>query len=199
MSDLFERWSRTYDDAALQRFTYRTLHDAVVTIASSQRPGTILDVGCGTGQLTRRLTQLDWAPTVYGLDVSTGMLDRARHCGAPLIRASAEALPIADHSIELITCTESFHWYTDQRAAAAEFARVLRPGGQVAIISIATFTDVGASLLRRATAGRSTIRALPPHQIRAVLAAAGLMVHEQRRVRRPTPPWPTLTRAGRNG
>ncbi|MEM8618268.1 MAG: class I SAM-dependent methyltransferase [Actinomycetota bacterium] len=195
MSDLFERWSRTYDDAALQRLTYRTLHDAVVSVASAQRPGIILDVGCGTGQLTRRLTQLDWAPTVYGLDMSTGMLDRARSSGAPLIRASAEALPIADHSIELITCTESFHWYTDQRGAAAELARTLRPDGQVVIISIATFTDVGASLLRRATARRSPIRALPPHRIRVLLKEAGLDVSEQRRLRRPTPPWPVLTLA----
>jgi trans-aconitate methyltransferase len=52
---LFDRWSANYDRLGLQLFTYRPIHDAVLAQTDGIEPSTVVDLGCGTGQLTRRL------------------------------------------------------------------------------------------------------------------------------------------------
>ena len=51
----------------------------------------------------------------------------------PVIGATGESLPLRDQSIDAITVAQAFHWF-DARAAFAEFARVLRPGGRIALL-----------------------------------------------------------------
>ena len=203
-TDLFDRWSATYDSPTLQRLTYRPIHDAVLRRIDGSSPSTVLDLGCGTGQMTRRLRDRLPDATVIGLDLSTGMLAEATdrlttHDGRTpsLVRADAMRLPLADGSIDLVVCTESFHWYPSQADALQELARVLGPRGQLLIASIATVTDVGHRLLRRATSARGqTIRALPPLRLRGLVTQAGFDVVCQRRVPRPGPlAWPVLTDA----
>lgn len=198
---LFDVWSTFYDDPRLQRFTYRPLHDAIVD-GLGTGPGTIVDLGCGTGQLTRRL--LDERPdvAVLGVDPSAGMLARAarRLRTQPrdrvgLVRADATALPLASDRADTVVCSESFHWYPDHEAALAEIARVLRPGGRLVIGSVATITDVGAQVVERVgdAVGRR-IRPLPPAGLRRLLDRAGFEVLGQRRVPRlGLVAWPALT------
>lgn len=203
---LFDRWSATYDRPGLQLFTYRPIHDAVLAQIDALEPSTVVDLGCGTGQLTRRLTRRFPDANIVGVDLSDGMLTEAagrlRQEGGddrPLVRADALQLPFAASSVDLVVCTESFHWYLDQAGALTELARVLNPGGRLLIASIATVTVAGDRLLRRATgAGGRTIRALPPHRMRQLLARAGFEVIFQRRVPRLGPiAWPVLTDARR--
>jgi ubiquinone/menaquinone biosynthesis C-methylase UbiE len=108
-------------------------------------------------------------------------------------------LRFAARSVDLVVCTESFHWYPDQAGTLAELARVLDPGGRLLIASIATVTGAGDRLLRRATgAGGRTVRALPPHRMRQLLARSGFEVISQRRVPRlGLIAWPVLTDARR--
>jgi ubiquinone/menaquinone biosynthesis C-methylase UbiE len=137
----------------------------------------VVDLGCGTGQLTQRLIRRLPDANIVGVDLSHGMLTEAagrlREVGAddrPLVRADALQLPFAASSVDLVVCTESFHRYPDQASALAELARVLNPGGRLLIASIATVTDAGDRLLRRATgAGGRTMRALRPHRMRQLL------------------------------
>ncbi len=203
---LFDRWSVTYDDPGLQLFTYRPIHDAVLARLDGTEPGTLVDLGCGTGQLTQRLVHTFPDATIVGVDLSGGMLTEAagRLRGAagdarPLVQADAEQLPFAASTVDLVVCTESFHWYPDQERTLGELARVLNPGGRLLIASVATMTGAGDRLLRRATgAGGRTVRALPPHRMRQLLAGSGFEVIHQRRIPRlGLLPWPVLTDARR--
>ncbi len=203
---LFDRWSATYDRTGLQLFTYRPIHYAVLAQLDGLEPSTVVDLGCGTGQLTQRLMRRFPDADIVGVDVSDGMLSEAagrlRQIGGdaqPLVRADALQLPFAASSVDLVVCTESFHWYPDQAAALAEIARVLNPGGRLLIASIATVTGAGDRLLRRATSvGGRTIRALPPHRMRQLLGRSGFEVISQRRVPRlGLIAWPVLTDARR--
>lgn len=201
---LFDRWSRTYDRVALQQSTYRPVHDAVIERLDGLDPEAVLDLGCGTGRLTRRLVHRFPAATVIGLDLSDGMLGEAAaelhdETSPRLVRGDALALPIRSGSVDAVVCTESFHWYPDQAKVLDDVARILRPGGRLVIASIATATQLGDRLLRGASAlGGTEIRALPPRSLRTALERAGFEVLDQRRVPRlGLLAWPVLTDARR--
>ena len=144
-SIFFDLWAASYDRAGLQYTTYRPVHDAVLGRLDGEQPGTVLDLGCGTGQLTRRLRTAFTDADIIGVDLSNAMLERAAEQrddatdvrAASFVRADAQRLPFASASVDVVTCTESFHWYPDQAAAATELARLVRPGGRVVIASIA--------------------------------------------------------------
>lgn len=200
----FDRWSSTYDRPALQLLTYRPIHDAILGRLDGSDPSTVLDLGCGTGQLTRRLIDRFPNALVLGADLSAGMLaEAASRVGDDprqsigLIRADAQRLPIRGDSVDVIVCTESFHWYPDQRGALEGLARVLRPGGQFFIASIATTTDVGDNALRRVSRLQGQqIWALPPRRLRRLLRQSGFEVVHQRRIPRlGLIPWPVLTQS----
>lgn len=201
-SMLFDRWSAVYDRPRFQDSTYRPVHDAVLARLTEVPPQIVLDLGCGTGQLTRRLTQEFPDAEVVGLDYSAGMLGKARHrvgSSADLVHADAQYLPFRSASVDVVVCTESFHWYGDQRRAVAALAEVLRPGGQLVVASIAAVTDVGESVVRKwSSVGGQPVRALTPRHLRDLLTSGGFEVVHQRRVPRiGFAPWPVLTEARR--
>ncbi len=206
-SGLFDRWSSTYDGAGLQWSTYRPVHDAVMSRLRGVDPSTVVDLGCGTGQLTRRLIRRFPAAEVIGVDLSDGMLARAAvrtgRSGpgtVTLVRADAHDLPFAPASVDVVVCTESFHWYRDQRRVVDHLAIMLRPGGRLLIASIATVTDLGDRLLRRSTASAGNeIRARPPGRLRELLNRSGFDVLDQHRIPRfGLVAWPVLTDARRD-
>jgi ubiquinone/menaquinone biosynthesis C-methylase UbiE len=196
---LFDRWSRTYDRPGLQLATYRPIHDAVLARLDDEDPDAVLDLGCGTGQLTRRLARRFPGADVIGVDASAGMLAEARAAGADgpaLVHADALRLPFDPAAFDVVTCTESFHWYPDQAQALTEIRRVLAPGGHLIVVSIATVTGLGDDLVRRLTrATGQPVRALPPRRLRALLGRSGFRVDAQHRLPRLQPPWPVLTAA----
>lgn len=97
-------------------------------------PGrTVLDVAAGTGKLTRELVPT--GVTVVAVEPVPAMravLERLVP-GATALDGTAEALPVADASVDAIVVASAFHWF-DAGAAAAEFHRVLRPGGRLALL-----------------------------------------------------------------
>ena len=94
---------------------------------------TVVDVGAGTGKLTRLLV-----PTgahVVAVEPLPAMLERLVEAapGAEAILGTAEELPLPDASADVITVAQALHWF-DQARALPEFRRVLRPGGAVALV-----------------------------------------------------------------
>jgi demethylmenaquinone methyltransferase/2-methoxy-6-polyprenyl-1,4-benzoquinol methylase len=98
-------------------------------------PGaTVLDIACGTGDLCRDLATAGYRP--IGVDFSAGMLASAR-TAAPLVRADALVLPVPDAAVDGITCGFALRNFVALEPFVAECARVLRPGGRVALLDVA--------------------------------------------------------------
>ena len=203
---LFDRWAATYDRRSLQTLAYRPVHDAVLARLDDISPSTILDLGCGTGQLSRRLAERFPDAVVVAVDLSANMLSKAVvRVGASssgrsaLVQADAEQLPFASSSIDLVACTESFHWYRDQVNVLHELADIVRRGGRLLIASTAMITRFGDRLLRQVTTvSGQPIQAVPPKRLRRMLEESGFSVADQRRVPRFGPAgWPVLTDAHR--
>lgn len=99
-------------------------------------PGaTVVDLACGTGDLCRELTRNGLTP--IGADLSFGMLSNAR-TAAPLIHADALRLPFPDAALDGATCGFALRNFVDLPAFLVELARVLRPGGRIALLDVAT-------------------------------------------------------------
>jgi ubiquinone/menaquinone biosynthesis C-methylase UbiE len=106
--------------------------------APAQRPLTVLDLGSGTGRFTPDLAATFGGP-VTGVEPSVRMRAAAEANAADpavtYLAGTAEAIPLPDASCDLVLLFLVLHHVRDRDAAAAEIARVLRPGGRVLIRS----------------------------------------------------------------
>lgn len=186
----FDIWSRFYDAKAPQSLTYGPVHDEVCAeIAHQPVPERIVDVGCGTGILAVRLADAYPAARVTGVDLSPGMLERARRRSDSVtwVEADAQHLPFEDASFDSICCTESFHWYPDQLAALSEFRRIL---GRAGVLYLA-FINPSTHALERTVNSLTQAVGRPAHWmtgpgLELLLGDAGFEVRRRVRVRR----WP---------
>jgi SAM-dependent methyltransferase len=96
-------------------------------------PQDVVDLGAGTGKLTRTLVALGHRVTaVEPLDEMRGQLEAAVP-DVTAVKGNAESTGLADASADVVTCAQSFHWF-DHAVALPEIARVLRPGGRLALV-----------------------------------------------------------------
>ena len=106
--------------------------DAVRWLTGDE-PRDVVDLGAGTGKLTRSLVALGHRVTaVEPLDEMRAELESV----LPDVRAvagRAEAIPLDDASSDVVVSAQAFHWF-DHDDALPEIARVLRPGGRVALV-----------------------------------------------------------------
>ncbi|MGA8252214.1 MAG: methyltransferase domain-containing protein [Mycobacterium sp.] len=101
--------------------------------------GTALDVGSGPGNVTASLARAaGLGGLALGVDISEPMLARAVRAEAGpqvgFIRADAQRLPLRDNTVDAVTSLAVLQLIPDPAAALAEIARVLRPGGRLAIM-----------------------------------------------------------------
>lgn len=97
--------------------------------------GDVVDLGCGTGELTARLHEDTQAASTLGVDNSQAMLDRAAdHAGAGVSFESGDIGDFeAESRFDVIFSNAALHWIPDHRALLDRLSSALRPGGQLAV------------------------------------------------------------------
>ena len=120
VADAYERGRPTYPDDA-------------VTWLLGEQPAIVLELGAGTGKLTRVVARL--GHDVHATDPDEAMLAVLER-EVPGIRTAvggAEEIPLPDSSVDAVIAGQAFHWF-DLDRALPEIARVLRPGGRVCLL-----------------------------------------------------------------
>jgi SAM-dependent methyltransferase len=94
---------------------------------------TILDLGAGTGKLTRRLVPV--AGVVLAVEPGTAMRDALSEQvpEAEILEGTAESIPVSDQSVDAVTVGQAFHWFRGTEALA-EIGRALRSSGRLGLI-----------------------------------------------------------------
>jgi demethylmenaquinone methyltransferase/2-methoxy-6-polyprenyl-1,4-benzoquinol methylase len=95
----------------------------------------ILDVACGTGDLSRTASESGLVP--IGADLSFGML-AASHGSGPLVQSDASALSFADGCFDGLICGYALRNFTDLESSLVEMGRVIRPGGRLSLLEVAS-------------------------------------------------------------
>ncbi len=129
----YDTFAATYDNQRHDGY-HRWLDARTIELLSPYVAGRdVLEVGCGTGLLLHGVSQL--ARRAFGVDLSDGMLARARQRGLEVVQGSATELPFADASFDVAYSFKVLSHVPDLEKAFAEVARVVRPGG-VALLEL---------------------------------------------------------------
>jgi len=130
-----ELLERSYQTPEIVNQRLRTL-----AVLGLQQGESVLDAGCGTGLLIEQEAKaVGAAGRAEGMDYSDDMLEHAlRRCAdmkqVGLQQGTIEKLPFEDASFDALSCTQTLLYVADLEAALAEFQRVLKPRGRIAIV-----------------------------------------------------------------
>ena len=137
MTDSTQRFSDRVENYVKYRPGYPSaLIHTLLQEASLGANAVVADVGSGTGILTRLL--LEEGLDVFGIEPNANMRGAAElmlsdHARFISVDAPAERTGLADNSIDLVTAAQAFHWFNNT-ATKAEFHRILKPEGKLALI-----------------------------------------------------------------
>lgn len=167
VAELYETSRRGYPDAMI---------DFVVSTAALGAGSQVLEVGCGTGQLTECLAR--YLPGVTAIDIGPAMIAAARRrlAGSPVSFqvVSFEDFAAPDASFDLIASGTAFHW-VDPEVKFSKPARLLRPGGWLALLGTEeVYDDPFGSVLDGMWAARSEASTWTRPAYAELIAAAGL-------------------------
>ncbi|QIG96474.1 class I SAM-dependent methyltransferase [Bradyrhizobium sp. 6(2017)] len=107
----------------------------IVAALPLQTAHCVVDLGAGTGKFTRLLLpHLSPTARLVAVEPVAEMSARlANEAGIEVINTRADAIDLATGSVDLVTCAQAFHWF-DNEPSVAEIARLLRPGGTLALV-----------------------------------------------------------------
>lgn len=160
----FDERAATYDESIL----HHAVAEASAEFAALDGVEDVLDVATGTGLVLRAIHARSPQLRLTGTDISPAMIAVAR-TALPLaawIEADAAALPLADASIDLVTCATALHIIPHVEKAVAEWRRVLRPNGRIVTATFAETDGVPSRDADEHTAARPYPRQhLPFHTV----------------------------------
>lgn len=140
-ADFFNRWAPSYD-CLLPSVFYQAVHVRLLEFVDLPAGAQVLEVGCGTGKLLKRLAQTDADLTGSGIDLAGGMIAQAIANNPypnrlKFLQASVNELPFADATFDGVFCAISFLHYPDPVIALSEMARVLKPNSPIYLADFA--------------------------------------------------------------
>ncbi|HCS61281.1 MAG TPA: methyltransferase type 11 [Microbacterium sp.] len=144
----FDGRAATYDASDM----HRAVAEASAEFATLEGVQDVLDIATGTGLVVRAIHAHNPQLRLTGTDISPAMIAVAR-TALPLaswIETDVAALPLADASVDLITCVTALHVIPHVDEAVAEWRRLLRPNGRVVT---ATFSETNGAHSRDEEAG----------------------------------------------
>jgi ubiquinone/menaquinone biosynthesis C-methylase UbiE len=137
---------------------------------------TMLDIGCGGGATLQRLLKKSKDSVVYGIDISEESVTKSRKTNKDLLgkrvfveQGSATNLPYENEKFDLVTAVETVYFWPNLPGCLQEVRRVLKKGGQFAIIVEVVDTD---SKWTNVVEG---MKAYTPAQLKAMLDEAGFV------------------------
>lgn len=177
--DYFEELSSRWDGFTDGERVRKTLR-LVLSDMQIEPDEHIVDLGCGTGNLTAVLVDiLGPKGTVTAIDFASAMIDVARgKIGDERVRwlvADVVQLPLDADSVNRVICYSAWPHFPDHRGAARELHRVLRPGGMLHVMHIDSRDKINA--IHGGVGGAIGKDLLPPaRELAGVLAACGFTV-----------------------
>ncbi len=137
VSNKYNRLASIYD-LRWRNYLDRSL-SFLLDFAEIPPSASILDLACGTGELTRLILKTNPQQDITGVDISPAMLAIANnkleaYSQARLSLASATELPFAQQSFNLVICANAFHYLESPELTLAEIKRVLKPEGTIIIL-----------------------------------------------------------------
>ncbi|MGW4054619.1 class I SAM-dependent methyltransferase [Streptomyces sp. NPDC004779] len=164
--------------------------DALFAAAAIREADRVLDIGCGTGQTTRRAARQADSGRAVGIDISAPMLERARVLSAEeripntvFEQGDAEVHPFPSGGTDVAISRGGVMFFADHAAAFTNIGRTLRPGGRLAFISPSmpdprresaqVFAPAHALMREPSPAARGMMSLSDPARIQEVLAEAG--------------------------
>ena len=193
MTTTTDRWDAGLYDAA-HAFVHQ-LGAGVVDLLAPQPGDRILDLGCGTGPLTKRIA--DAGADVVGVDASPAMVAQARASYPGLSFDVADATTMAfDRPFDAVFSNAVLHWVRPPARAIERMAAALRPGGRL-VLEMGGRGNVAAVLAAIAAAGRDVGVDLSDHldvnyfpalgEYTGLLEAGGFAIELAMLFDRPTP------------
>ena len=151
---------------------------------------TMLDIGCGGGATLKRLLRRSEGAKVYGIDISEESVAKARRVNAKVFdiqvfvtQGSAEKLPYEDGKFDLVTAVETVYFWPNLPDCLKEVKRVLKPGGQFAImVEVIENDSMWTDIVKGMTA-------YSPEQLKKLLDDAGFI---QTEIHRKKPSYATI-------
>jgi ubiquinone/menaquinone biosynthesis C-methylase UbiE len=185
--DRFTRTASVFADFAISDRSAEA--ERLAALASPAGNEIALDLACGPGTFARAFApRVRW---ICGLDLTPAMLARARkdaagagHRNLCFVCGNAYQLPYADETFHLAVCGYTFHHMNEPQAALLELARVLRPGGRMALLDLVAPDDpakTDANTKIEQARDASHVRALTAGELGAMLSRVGCRVVSRER------------------
>lgn len=171
-----------FSDAALQYDVLTSLHEEIgrelsKKVIDTDNADAILDIGMGTGRMTRRISFYFPDSCVVGMDFARGMIEQAqKKGGCRIVQAAAERLPFKARSFDIIVSNLAYQWVSDFSAGFRLCREVLKPEGRMlmTLFGYRTFEELFAALQAGLPGKELPVARLPKREdIERELRAAG--------------------------
>ena len=181
---IYERLWRPLGGRLLMGASAREEHTIALDMLELSPTDRVLDVACGPGNFTRNFARVAGDGIVVGLDASRTMLARAVQetdaDNVAYLRGDACALPFSDASFDAICCFAALYLIEHPMRAVDEIARVLAPGGRVALLSSCDRGPLPTTITSSFVRSLTGVRVFGRDELTRALTARGLTDVRQR-------------------